>query len=357
MDAPGKHDARRDGAVEAAPHFARLAGHEAHKRALTAAALSGRVAHAYLFSGPEGVGKRQCALAFARLLNCTAPEDEEEGRTCPSCRKIERHTHPDVFVLEPEGSKEIKVGQIREQVEERLQRTPVEGRYKVAVIDGAHRMNAAAQNAFLKTLEEPPPRTVMVLVTEEPGGLLPTVRSRCQHMVFSPLPLDEVARELEARGVLAGEEALEAAALAGGSLGRALRMDGEALALAREAAARLGGGGRRESAARLLEYAASLPVGGGVEDTERLGLLFDALHLVLHEALRLGLWLPTALPQGSPLHEAAAAAATCHGAEALVEMARRVEEARERAFAAGSNRLLILENLWLRLARGGGREE
>ena len=357
MDALGKQNPpRRDDAVEAAPHFDRLAGHEAHKRVLTAAALSGRVAHAYLFSGPEGVGKRLCALAFARLLNCTAPEDEEQGRACPSCRKIERNTHPDVFVLEPEGSKEIKVGQIREQVEERLQRTPVEGRYKVAVVDDAHRMNAAAQNAFLKTLEEPPPRTVMVLVTEEPGALLPTVRSRCQHLVFSPLPLDEVSRELEARGVLAGQEALEAAAIAGGSLGRALRMDGEALALAREAAARLGGTEWRGSAARLLDYAASLPVGGGVEDVERLGLVFDVLHLVLHEALRLRLGMSTALPMGSPLHEAAAAAAEGHGTEALVEMARMVEEARERTLAAGSNKLLILENLWLRLARVGGEE-
>lgn len=197
-------------------------------RQLRAAVSSGRVHHAYLFAGPPGVGKERAAVRFAQALNCEA--GPEGCGACESCRRIERGTHPDVTTLAPEGeegSREIKVNQVRVLCGT-LQLAPVQARRKVAILLAADRMNAAGQNALLKTLEEPPPQTTLVLVTSTDDRLLPTLRSRCVRVAFGPMSVEVLAKKLESEGMVP-EEARLRASLARGSAEQARRFDEAAL--------------------------------------------------------------------------------------------------------------------------------
>jgi DNA polymerase-3 subunit delta' len=227
---------------------------------LRAALRRGTLHHAYLFGGPPGVGKGTAARLLAQAANCTggpapaaALRDDPCGE-CPSCRKVAKGAHPDVTLLaeervmakagrwEPKGgrspSKEIVVDQVRDLVDHRLAMRRFEGRRRVVVIDPADAMNVQAQNALLKTLEEPPDDTTLVLVSSAPDGLLPTIKSRCLRVAFAPLPAPVVERRLVAEGHEPASARL-AASLSGGSLGRALALDDEALAARREALARV----------------------------------------------------------------------------------------------------------------------
>ena len=182
---------------------------------------SGRQHHAYLFIGPRGVGKALAAVRFAQALNCEA--DPDGCGACESCRSIERGSHPDVVRIQAEGadggggSREIRVQQIRELCAS-LQLRPVRARRKVAIILGASMMNSAGQNALLKTLEEPPPSTVLVLVADGDERLLSTVRSRCLRIPFGPLPRALLAERLMAEGLPEAEARLRAALPQGSGL-------------------------------------------------------------------------------------------------------------------------------------------
>jgi DNA polymerase-3 subunit delta' len=181
-----------------------------------------RLGHAYLFAGPAGVGKRATALALARACLCAIAPGVGCG-TCPECRLIEVGSHPDVFVedlaraqLEKPGASHISIDQMR-RVRSQLAMRPVRGPRKIGLVDPADRMTADAQNALLKTLEEPRGRATLVLVAANADALLPTIRSRCQLVRFAPLADDLVTRLLLAGGVDA-EAARSAACLAEGSL-------------------------------------------------------------------------------------------------------------------------------------------
>jgi DNA polymerase III subunit delta' len=185
------------------------------RRALEA----GRLPHALLFSGPDGVGKRRAALELAKALNCAGPASGKEAcDACPSCRLADRRAHPDILVVDPEGRR-LKIDQIRE-VERHASLSPYAGIRRVAIVDAAEAMTPQAQNAFLKTLEEPPGAAVLVLISAAPTSLLPTVRSRCQEVRFGPLP-DEVVSALLAEAGVDPDEARRAAALGGGSVAQA----------------------------------------------------------------------------------------------------------------------------------------
>jgi DNA polymerase-3 subunit delta' len=207
--------------------FRDIAGHRRQIGLLARALGADALPPSLVFSGPDGIGKRMVALAVAQLLNCLSPlTDRATGRqdacgACLACSKIARRIHPDVVLVEPEDSEAIKVDAIRAVVGQVTYR-PFEGRYRVVVIDRADQMNDAAQNALLKTLEEPPQRTVMVLVTSQPDTLVATIRSRCCQVRFAPLAPHEIARVLVERHNFAEGDANAAAALAGGSFGRAL---------------------------------------------------------------------------------------------------------------------------------------
>ena len=148
-----------------------------------AAAAGGRLPHALLLHGPDGVGKERFAAVVAAGLLCRQPTpDLQPCGKCPDCRLTLAGSHPDLHWLRiPEDRRTIGVEAVRE-VCEQLGMTSLRGRYRVAIVVPAHLMTANAQNAFLKTLEEPAPRTLLVLVTSRPAGVLPTLRSRCQRV-------------------------------------------------------------------------------------------------------------------------------------------------------------------------------
>jgi DNA polymerase-3 subunit delta' len=256
-----------------------------------------------LFSGPEGVGKRLTAISTAQGLNCTNPISEprpgsQPGTSvaqeftpasigcgnCPACRRIERGVHPDVQTIEPGDMGSIKIEQVREAIDRAVYR-PFEGRRRVTIVDQADALVDAAQNALLKTLEEPLPASVFILVTSRPDMLLPTVRSRCAHLRFGRLQVAEVAEVLERGHKYSHEDALTAAAASDGSVGRALDLEAGDFADARSDAENLLQVAGRDPRTRL-ERGKALLKGGGTpsEEREHLGARLLAMTSVLRDA-------------------------------------------------------------------------
>jgi DNA polymerase-3 subunit delta' len=215
---------------------------------------AGRLPPALLLSGPEGVGKRTLALAVGRALVCERRGGCEP--TCAACRRAAQGAHPDVILVRPE-TQAIKIAQIRDVVREIMGR-PFEAGARAVVIDDAHSMTEEAANALLKSLEEPPPTSHVLLVTSAPQALLPTIRSRCQALRMGPLPAPVLEEHLRTRAGLDAEEARLRAALAGGSVGAALAFESEAYRVVREELLALleapaGAVARAEAAERIAE--------------------------------------------------------------------------------------------------------
>lgn len=208
-----------------------LIGNERIAGLLHRTAEERKPAHAYLFNGPEGVGKKRFAIQFACLLNC--PErGEDADHHCPVCRRITESKHPDVLIESPERGN-IRIERIR-SLQAFFKYAPVEAAYRVAIIDDAHCMNRAAQNALLKTLEEPPPNRILILVTGRPSSLLSTVRSRCRKAPFGPIDTDPLGELLRERLGITREKAAALAAMSGGSVSRALEMEASNFAALRD---------------------------------------------------------------------------------------------------------------------------
>jgi DNA polymerase-3 subunit delta' len=200
--------------------FGELTGHEKQVAILRNAMANNRIAHAYLFYGMEGIGKRTAAAVFARALNCEG--ESPPCNACASCRKAQHQNHPDIITIPVEGQF-IKIGAIK-ALQEQMKFRPREGRRRVFVLPEAGRMNAAAANALLKTLEEPSAGNILLLTTSRPHALPLTILSRCQHLRFTPLPPEVVDRYLRETESLDREAAAVLAASSGGSIGRALEM-------------------------------------------------------------------------------------------------------------------------------------
>jgi DNA polymerase-3 subunit delta' len=182
--------------------------------------------HAYLFAGPEGIGRRTLALRLAQALNCPSPlAPGEPCRTCRTCRQIDQMQHPDLAVVQSEqAGATLKVDQIRE-LQRSLSLAPYEARYRVAILLRFEEANLNAANALLKTLEEPPPQVVFILTAESAERLPPTIVSRCEVLRLRPIPVEDVRQALQDRW---GLDRLKAEFLAHLSAGR----PGYALSLA-----------------------------------------------------------------------------------------------------------------------------
>ncbi len=203
----------------------RIRGHDAQIKSFAQAVRRGRLAHAYLFSGPPGIGKRLFAHELAKALLCEAGGDELQAcDECHSCVMVEAGTHPDFFaVSRPEGSNELPIELMRELCRGFTLKT-ARGRGKVAVLDDADDLNEASANCFLKTLEEPPPRSVFILVGTSSERQLPTIVSRCQVVRFAPLPETLVADILRSHELPDPAMIPRLAGLSGGSPGQALAL-------------------------------------------------------------------------------------------------------------------------------------
>ncbi len=201
--------------------FSDIIGHRKQLESLARSLENDRLHHAYLFLGPEGVGKKAVALSLAMAIQCREKAGDFCG-CCDGCVRVRNGNHPDVRVVGPlPEKKEITIQQVRE-LERELNYRSFTGGKKIAVVDPASLMNYAAQNALLKTLEEPPKDSLLILVSTSVGGLLATLVSRCLRLSFAPLPAQEVASFLESRKGWSREKAELLAAMSMGSLGRAV---------------------------------------------------------------------------------------------------------------------------------------
>ena len=200
--------------------FDQILGHDHQKEILRRALAKGRIAHAYLFSGPEGIGKRLMAMALARAIVCL----EQRGcGNCRACRKIDHLNHPDLHILEPAGNS-IKIEQIR-ILQRDLNFKPLEAPRKICMIEQADAMTVGAANALLKTLEEPRGDTLLILLSAQPNRLLETIRSRCQSLPFTRHPNSRIQAELEKQLDIESAESHVLAALSEGSFKKAFGKD------------------------------------------------------------------------------------------------------------------------------------
>lgn len=196
--------------------------HAGASRLLARAFAAGKLSHSYLIAGPEGAGKKTLALRLAASLVCAERRFPPCGR-CPGCRKVERGEHPDVHRLELEG-RSYKIDEVRELIT-KLQLHSYEGGWKAAVIADVDRlMRDDSQNAFLKTLEEPPADTALILTCNNLQRVLPTIISRCQLLRLGPMPREAVRQLVGQRGIGEAEAAL-VAEFASGNAKKALEMD------------------------------------------------------------------------------------------------------------------------------------
>ena len=196
-------------------------GHQHIIEQLQRTVASDRIAGAYLFVGPTGVGKETVARYFAQLIFCQ--QDAQPPTvcgTCLACRKVDSGNHPDLRFIRPEGSL-LRIGQIRE-LQKQVIYEPLEASRKVYILTDVERMNAEAENCLLKTLEEPPAASVLILLTSNIQVLLPTTRSRCQILQFHPMPTQELVTVLTDRFSVTPEQATTLAIAAGGAIGKAI---------------------------------------------------------------------------------------------------------------------------------------
>ena len=209
-------------------HDWNIVGHELAINTLRRALLAQRVRHAYLFTGPDHIGKALLAQRFAQTLLCTGGGDANNApqnpcNACLSCRKVMHGNHPDVhYISRPQDKQFILIEQVRALQADAARKT-LEGRRNIFIIQGMHEMNVQAANCLLKTLEEPEPDVVLLLTTPDPGLLLPTILSRVQQVPMQLLTMKQIKSALEARWHVEPDEANLIAALAAGRMGWAVK--------------------------------------------------------------------------------------------------------------------------------------
>jgi DNA polymerase-3 subunit delta' len=288
-----------------------------HAAAVLHSALEGRPNHAYLLQGPAGSGKREAARAFAAELLAEGAPDPDNARV-----RVQHGTHPDLTWVVPSGAHEMTRPDIDDAIVAAASHTPFEARWRVFVLERVDTMNDSAANTFLKTLEEPPPYVVLLLLTDRPSQVLPTIASRCQAVRFDPVPAAVLAERLEAEGV-EPSRALACARLSLGDGDRARLLaapEGEGLRASGEALARAplhGVAGREKPWRNLL-----------VSGNERAALARSALEMARDAELEM---LPTKEKRRK-----------------ITEYDDRIKRAERRARTEAVDHALQLAGLWFR---------
>ena len=271
--------------------FRDVVGHVRLIDLLSRSVAGGTLPPSLLFAGPAGIGKHLAALSVAQSLNCldgsrftVHGSGADACGTCAACSRIGRGVHPDVLFVTPNDNGNIRLEQVLEVID-RAQYRPFEGRRRVVIIDDADGLVAHAQNALLKTLEEPTPSSVFILVTARPDMLLPTVLSRCPQLRFRPLSAADIATALMARGHKEAE-ARAVAATADGSLGQALQASAGELVESRDLAQRvLAQAAAQNDPARRVEQAQQLITKppSGVSERDQLATHLRAMAVLLRD--------------------------------------------------------------------------
>jgi len=355
--------------------FDRLIGNQRVKETLRRMLATRRVPGALCFAGEEGVGKKLFALEVAKALNCRTPAGVEACDDCPSCARIERFVwpsaddrdahkkliwsaHPDVAMARP-YNRAILVDAMRD-LEREANFRPYEGRARIFIIEDAEKLNEAASNALLKTLEEPPATTHLFLVTQRPAALLPTIRSRCQTVRFSPLAAAEIEAYLlggdrsssaDRKGAkvkkISQDDARLLAHLSRGSIGRALATDAESYRRQREAMLDvLGALALTNDRARLLRAAEELNDAKRKDEYEP---RLEVLENLIHDVWTIALGANTEqLVNPDVLDQLKKIAARTEGARPA-RWLREIEQHRQ-GFAVNINRKAATDALFLSMA-------
>ncbi len=326
--------------------FKDVLGHSKPIALLKRAITNGKVVNSYLFLGSEGIGKKYVALQFAKALNCLGGE-EKRGEACDhclSCKKIDHGLHPDVLVIEPEGQY-IKVDQVR-QLQKELAYRPYEGKRRVCILTAADRMAPHIPNTLLKTLEEPPLHTVIILLANNSRFILPTILSRCQPVRFNPLSTSLVSKWLmDGKGFNEAEAHL-LAHLSEGSPGKALEIQEEIRQIPREALLKDWAGVKSLSFERIGNWVESLP-----SQRDNLVLILEVTKTLLRDLVMVKALRKGAKLIHSDLLQAMESMATTWSLPSLL---KRMEVLHQTTLAikANANTSLALEAMMLSWAEG-----
>ena len=204
-------------------NFKDIIGQESIKKHLQTAIKTGNLSHAYIINGEYGSGRQTIASALAKTIQCQSKTDDTDAcGVCTSCKQAESHNHPDIKYITHDKTS-ISVNDIREQLNNDISIKPYRSEYKIYIIPDANKMTEQAQNALLKTIEEPPVYAIIILLTENCDSLLPTIRSRCVTLTMNPVEKDKICTYLENKFQLEPEQAQIAANYCQGNIGKAIR--------------------------------------------------------------------------------------------------------------------------------------
>lgn len=320
--------------------FADIIGHDRVIDVFRRSLRAGKMAHAYIFEGPIGCGRRKTALALTQAIFCKEMSDDACG-ICPSCRKVAAGNHGDIHFVEPLPDKrDISIAQLRD-IQRELALRPYEAPRKACIMEPADRMNTNSANSLLKTLEEPPGNAIIILLTENADILLPTIRSRCQLVRFSPLSAEHVCQLLEKQG-MDPEAASLLAQMADGSMQKALELDNDSLNERRETLLKHF---YALSLNRIVTvFDASEALSGNRDETlETLDMLLSIIRDVVHIAAGSGEIINSSIRQ--QLEQLAFRL----NMESSLRLADDILETR-RAVQRNANAKLALDNLFIRVA-------
>ena len=320
--------------------FQAVYGHKKQIEILVKVLTGDKIPHAYLFTGIGGIGKKLVALKLAQALQCRLSDDGPCDH-CVPCRKIIEGNHPDVMLLQPE-EKYIKIEQVRE-LKKKLGFKPFEGNKSVCIIDGADKMNVAAANSLLKTLEEPPAETHLILLAENVRSVVPTIISRCQKLKFNPLSSSDIEKILIDEKNFSREEVHAATLIAEGSPGKAITFTKTFPREERDKlVAAFAGIGRVEEAFSLAETLTKK------EQVEKLMESLEILKFYLRDIVVMKLKVKRDQIINKDQLKSIEDKATRHTLEELLNMVDAVTKT-EAALAMNSNKRLSIENLFIQL--------
>ena len=322
--------------------FSDIFGHKKQIEIFQKALSQRRIGHAYLFSGVSAIGKKTLAVELAKAFNCENT-DKLYGScgNCISCRKIQRGSHPDFFLVAPAGQF-IRID-TRREIQEKMKFKPLEAVCRVFIIDDADKMNDQAANALLKTLEEPSLSNLLILITNRPYSMPPTIISRCLHIRFNTLRSKMVTQFLIDRIGIDEQKALLLAALSGGSIGRALELDSEEVIAFRAETFKLLAATQNNEPFSLIHFGAFLG-----QDKKEIGLGLDILNSFFRDALVFKETRKTQMLINQDKSSFIASMAERLSGEQILQNITLVERAGE-AIERNSNKSLTLESMAFKL--------